>query len=234
VWSIECGEEPHYQRTLKSGVTIKRYRGREMLMRARMAVFGLVLVACTARGRSAPATSPQPSTIRLSVRARSDSFTAAAADYREMWKAEGARIVSAMESVSGLRFDAPPEPDTVIYVEVYEGVSYSGSRGIPPEAQRPMLMRASYPPDTKGATLVHELGHRLQIGIARRAGVDEHEVLALWLYDTWVLLWGKTFADSQVVVERRRRGPYARAWDAALALTAEERAARFRSLRAAR
>ena len=38
---------------------------------------------------------------------------------------------------------------------VYEGISNSGYKRIP------MRMRASYPPDTKRATLVHELAHRL-------------------------------------------------------------------------
>ena len=92
-----------------------------------------------------------------------------------------------------------------------------------------MMMRVSYPEATKRATLVHELGHRLQIGVA--GNEDEHEVLFLWLYDVWTTLWGKQFADEQVIVERARRGPYPRAWDAALALNANERAAKFRRLK---
>ena len=187
----------------------------------------LVLLHQTLFAQLSP--SPGPSVVRLSIQARSDSFATAAEEYREIWRKEGPRIIAAMEAVSGIRFDEPPAPDTLINVEVYEGVSYSGSRGLP--IDRPMLMRASYPLETKRATLVHELGHRLQIGIARNAAVDEHEVLALWLYDVWVLLWGKQFADEQVVVERQRRGPYPRAWDIALALSAPERAARFRALR---
>jgi hypothetical protein len=94
-----------------------------------------------------------------------------------------------------------------------------------------MRLRASYPADTKKATLVHELGHRLQTGVARRSGTDEHETLFLWLYDVWVDLWGREFADAQVLVERARRGPYPAAWDAALALDSAGRAARWRSLR---
>ena len=53
----------------------------------------------------------------------------------------------------------------------------------------------------------------------------------LWLYDAWVTLWGWAFADAQVAVERARRGPYPRAWDAALALDAAGRAARWKALR---
>ena len=114
--------------------------------------------------------------------------------------------------------------DTSIIAVVFEGVSNSGFR------DDPMRLRASYPSDTKRATLVHELGHRLQVGVAR-PGEDEHEVLFLWLYDTWVALWGRDFADAQVLVERARRGPYPKAWDAALALDSAGRAERFRRLR---
>ena len=130
-----------------------------------------------------------------------------------------------MERVTGIRFDSPPYADTLIGAVVFEGISNSGFR------ETPMRLRASYPTDTKKATLVHELGHRLQTGVARRSGVDEHEVLFLWLYDAWVALWGREFADAQVLVERARRGPYPAAWDAALALDAAGRAARWRSLR---
>ena len=145
-------------------------------------------------------------------------------DYETLWNAEGARIIEVMERVSGIRFDSPPYADTLIGAVVFEGVSNSGYR------ETPMRLRASYTPDTKKATLVHELGHRLQTGVARR-DEDEHEVLFLWLYDAWVELWGKEFADAQVLVERARRGPYPRAWDAALALDPPARAARFAALR---
>ena len=166
----------------------------------------------------------RPSPVRLVFRAESDSFSTARDAYEALWNAEGARIVEVMERVSGIRFDSPPYADTLIGAIVFEGVSYSGHR------ETPMRLRASYPPDTKKATLVHELGHRLQSGIARQDD-DEHEVLFLWLYDAWVELWGREFANAQVLVERARRGPYPAAWDAALALDAPARAARWRSLR---
>jgi hypothetical protein len=151
--------------------------------------------------------------------AESDSFAAAATEYTAIWRREGPRIIEAMERVSRIRFDSPPYADTAIRAIVFEGVSYSGYR------ERPMRLRASYPEPTKRATLVHELGHRLQVGVA--GAEDEHEVLFLWLYDVWVTLWGKQFADEQVLVEKARRGPYPRAWDAVLALSATERAAKF-------
>jgi len=188
-------------------------------------LFALLSWACASTAHpvlSGDATTP--SSVRVAFRAQSDSFTIARDDYDAIWRAEGHRIVETMERVSGLRFDSPPYADTSIVAIVFEGVSNSGYR------DDPMHLRASYPPDTKRATLVHELGHRLQVGVAR-PGEDEHGVLFLWLYDTWVALWGRKFADEQVLVERARRGPYPKAWDAALALDSAGRAARFRALR---
>ena len=178
--------------------------------------------SCAARNsETAPKVAPSP--VRVTFTAQSDSFTAAVREYTAIWNREGARIVAAMEQATGIRFDSPPYADTAIGAVVFEGVSNSGYR------ERPMMMRASYPDATKRATLVHELGHRLQIGVA--GDEDEHEVLFLWIYDVWTTLWGKQFADEQVLVERARRGPYPRAWDAALALNANERAAKFRRLK---
>jgi hypothetical protein len=53
------------------------------------------------------------------------------------------------------------------------------------------------------------------------------------LYDIWVALYGKDFADRNVIVESARKGihDYDSAWKWALALGAEERAARFKMLR---
>jgi hypothetical protein len=161
--------------------------------------------------------------VQVTFTAQSDSFATAAVEYTAIWRREGARIVATMERISGIRFDSPPYADTAIRAIVFEGVSNSGYR------ERPMRLRASYTEPTKRATLVHELGHRLQVGVA--GNEDEHEVLFLWLYDAWVALWGKQFADEQVLVEKARRGPYPRAWDAALALSATERAAKFARLR---
>ncbi len=129
-----------------------------------------------------------------------------------------------MERRSGIRFESPPYADTAITTMVFEGTSNSGYR------ERPMRLRASYPTATKRATLVHELGHRLQTGVAR-PNEDEHEVLFLWLYDTCVELWGTAFAEEKVQIEKARGGPYPRAWSNALSLDSRARAERFRALR---
>ena len=105
---------------------------------------------------------------------------------------------------------------------VYEGISNSGYR------DRPMRMRASYPPDTKRATLVHELAHRLISDLVPQH-VEEHPIIFLFVYDVWVKLWGQEFADEQVAVESERRGryDYESAWRDALALGPDGRAKRW-------
>jgi hypothetical protein len=91
-------------------------------------------------------------------------------------------------------------------------------------------MRASYPLETKRATLIHELGHRLQSTLFRYDEQD-HGPLFLGIYDVWSRLYGSAFADTQVEVERRRHGPYPAAWDSAMAVSADERMARWRKIR---
>jgi hypothetical protein len=49
---------------------------------------------------------------------------------------------------------------------------------------KPMQLRASYPSDTKNATLIHELGHRLQSDLFHH-DEDDHKYLFLWIYDVW-------------------------------------------------
>lgn len=168
-----------------------------------------------------------PAPVRLTVVAQADSFTNAARAYQEIWDADGARIIAAMERISGLRFASREYADTVIVARVTEAVSMSGYR------DTPMTLRASYPTDTKKATLIHELGHRLQSNLFRQ-NEQSHPYLFLWLYDTWVALYGQPFADEQVAVERARRGPYPAAWDFALGMSAAERASRWRAIVAER
>ena len=184
----------------------------------------LCLIVAIALGAGA-----QQPTHRVHIRfvPQSDSFAAAAREYERLWGAEGDRIIAVMERVSGLTFVYPQYADTAITAVVLEAPSYSGYR------DGTMQLRASYTTDTKKATLIHELGHRLQAGLFRH-DEEEHGPLFLWLYDTWVALYGKEFADAQVLVERQRGGPYPKAWDDALALTAQMRAARWKTLVAER
>jgi len=160
----------------------------------------------------------QENPLRIEFVPLSESFSQAAVEYQQIWEREKDRIVAAMEHRTGLQF-----PRAGITAIVYEGISFSGY------GSTPMRLRASLDLESKRGILVHELGHRLLGGIHRN---DQHPVLFLFLYDVWKELWGEAFADRQVRVESRRRGlyDYAGAWKAALSLSAEERAARLRSL----
>jgi hypothetical protein len=180
------------------------------------AILFLFVLACSS-GPS-PAEVGPVRVLRLEFVPESETFAAAVGEYERIWAADAARIVQTMQEVSGLTFT-----DSAVTAIVFEGVSSSGFRATP------MRLRASYPIDTKKATLIHELGHRLQSPLFRQQD-EEHAPLFLWLYDTWVRLYGREFADAQVAVEKRRRGPYVRAWDEALALSPEERAERWRAI----
>ena len=189
-------------------------------------VGSVVLPACHRVATGAPVT-PVPPHVRITFIPQSDSFAAAARDYERMWAVEGPRIVAAMERISGLTFVSQVYADTAITANVLEGASNSGFRN------SPMQLRASYSADTKKATIIHELGHRLQSGLFRREE-EEHGYLFLWIYDVWTTLYGREFADAQVVIEWARGGPYPKAWDEAMALTAPQRATRWRELVAER
>jgi hypothetical protein len=146
-----------------------------------------------------------------------ENFREATEEYRDIWAKEGSRIVEAMQRAAGLRFEPGP-----IEVSVYEGTSYSGERG-----GRPMVLRASYPNETKRGTLVHELAHRLAADVPFKG--DHHELIFLFVYDVWVELWGREFADQQVRIEGLRKGivDYEAIWKRTLALPAAERARRL-------
>ena len=180
-------------------------------------IVSLGILACTAAPSPSPGIAPGRA-LRIEFVPESETFAAAVGEYERIWATDAARIVRAMQDVSGLVFT-----DSAITAIVFEGVSSSGFR------DTPMRLRASYPLDTKKATLIHELGHRLQSPLFRRQD-EEHGPLFLWLYDVWVALYGKEFADAQVLVEKRRRGPYPRAWDEALSLSPGERAQRWKAI----
>lgn len=162
------------------------------------------------------------SPVRITFVAQSDSFASAVREYEQIWAVDGKRMVATMERIAGLSFRYAQFQDTAITATVLERASSSGFRD-----RSVMELRASYSADTKRATLVHELGHRLMAGLYRR-DEEEHGPLFLWIYDVWVALYGQSFADEQVAVERKRGGPYPAAWDAALKLSAAERAVRWR------
>jgi len=149
-------------------------------------------------------------------------FAPGAEEYERIWRADGARIVAALESTSGLVF--PASPIDVIVSEGRPMTSFDG---------RSMRLRATYSPDYKKATLVHELGHRLAFTLPRTGELDDHRLLYLFLYDAWSDLYGPEFAERMASIERRIPGPYDydAAWTWALRQSREQRQDRLRAFR---
>jgi hypothetical protein len=142
--------------------------------------------------------------------------------YRRLWSAEGPQIVAALERVSGFAFaDRPLE---IILRDGRPMTGYGCSA---------IRLRGTYAGPTAVGTLIHELGHCLSAAMPRTAGLDDHRLLYLFLYDVWTDLYGRDFADGMVRLERRipTGYDYDAAWTWALAMTREERQARLRELR---
>lgn len=158
-------------------------------------------------------------TVSFSPESKKPAFETAVGEYASIWAAEGDRVIAAMEKISTLRF-----PEKNVKAQIYEGPSFSGRGGAP------MRLRASYQAEEKKGTLVHELGHRMNAQLkVRPADLDEHRLLFLYLYDLYVDLYGKEFADRQVAFGKTLKGlyDYEGAWNWALAMSREERLGQF-------
>jgi hypothetical protein len=160
---------------------------------------------------------------------KNQAFDAATDEYRRIWVAEGSRIIEAMERISTLKF-----PEKRVDVEIYEGTSFAGLRmnrdGVPVGTSGPIRMRASYQADVKKGSLIHELGHRMNVQLRKRPqALDDHRLLFLYLYDLYEDLYGKEFADGQVAFGKTLKGlyDYEAAWNWALAMSRQERLSRF-------
>lgn len=158
----------------------------------------------------------------VSFSAPDPAFAPAADEYRDIWESEGGRIAAALEAASGLTFPAERIDVTV-----------SGGRPMTSFDGRSMRLRADYSPAYKKATLVHEMGHSLAFTLGRPEGLDDHQLLYLFLYDAWTDLYGADFADRMASIERRIGPDYDLAWDWALAMTREQRQAKLKALRSA-
>ena len=149
-------------------------------------------------------------------------FAETAEYYRQLWREDGGRIVAVLERESGFAF-----PDRSLEIILRDGRPMTGF------GCSAIRLRGTYTGPTAVGTLVHELGHCLTAQMPRTAGLDDHRLLYLFLYEAWTDLYGRDFADRMVRIERRIPGAYdyAAAWDWALGMTREERKARLRALR---
>lgn len=166
--------------------------------------------------------------VKLSFVADSEQYAQVAKQNQTTWNTEGQGMMQAMEEVSGLKF----EPID-IQVIIRAGPSVTGSRN------GPMRLNVRYP---LRMTLLHELGHRLNGQITNpkkergglEAALEEHKFLYLYLYDVWVKLYGKSFADSSVTAERKWKdlGLYFidSAWEWALSMNQQQRASKLKEL----
>jgi hypothetical protein len=136
-----------------------------------LCAFWIIASSVTAQDRAAPVA------IHFEPESPTEAFIKAVAEYDTLWKAEGVRMVEAMERITGLPFE-----ERAIKAVIYEGTSFSGS------GDRPMRLRASYPAEVKKATLIHELLHRMLGRVKVTSEIDEHRKIFLVLYDIWVAL----------------------------------------------
>jgi hypothetical protein len=153
-------------------------------------------------------------------------FTAAhgyaARTYEQIWQEFGERIVAALEVRTCLPFS-----EATVTAVVDDATSHSGGPA------HPMRLRASYAPDVKQSTLVHELGHRhLWQLVERLDDVDGHMTLYLVLDRVWADVWGEEFAEERVRGESTwfAEYDYANAWSWARSLSDDERARTWNEL----
>ena len=144
-------------------------------------------------------------------------------EYEKIWQEESKKIIEAFEKVGRLKF-----LENEIKVIVYEGISRSGMN-----ESDPMRLRASYSSDIKKATLIHELGHRFLFRFDnKKQNFDDHQILFLILYDIWTELYGREYADHQVLIESARKGvyDYEKTWKWAIDLGKKKRAKMFKQI----
>lgn len=148
-------------------------------------------------------------------------FEETAQYYRQLWQAEGPRIMAALERESGFAF--PDRPLEIILRDARPMTGYGCTA---------IRLRGTYTGPIAVGTLIHELGHCLTAQMPRTSGLSDHRLLYLFLYDTWTSLYGSEFADRMVSLERRIQGDdYDAAWTWALTMTREERKAWLQALR---
>ena len=160
--------------------------------------------------------------LKLKFTPENKNSVEAAKSYAKIWQKEGNRIVTAIENSTNLEFK-----DKFIEVTVFEGISQS----------HPMKLRASYDDETKTATLVHELLHRISADymLKKPDPIDDlslglHKQIDLVLYDLWTGLFGEDVANRQVENESSRTALYKQAWEWALSLSKKQRAEIFAKL----
>jgi len=157
-------------------------------------------------------------------------YSEAVEGYERIWKEDGGKMVGILEKISGLKFK-----ETLINVVVFKARM--------PSHAYPMALRADLSEERMRAVLIHELGHRLLNGngikLVGKGGkpaadmeLEQHKNLSLILYDVWVEVYGKDFADRNVDLDftLKRTTALRKAWKWALKFSKEERKRKFQEL----
>jgi len=154
-------------------------------------------------------------------------FEKAAKEYEMIWRKENKKILQSFNKISSLKFK-----EKEINALISNEIPYS----------TPLQLKAKATINEKRAILIHELCHRLLVGneIKLKGIVNEsnyslivHKLVDLILFDIWVDLYGKEFANAQVEIEKKvwnknSLNPYTKAWDWALSMSHEERQKEFK------
>jgi len=147
----------------------------------------------------------------------------AAKEYIQIWGKDGNKIVETIEKASGQKFKFK-----TIRAIIYEGTCHS----------YPLRLRASLVENDKKAAIVHEIVHinlsdQTHDLLKKKKIQNPHQFTNLILYDIWLDLYGKDFADEQVERESKFTNKfynYKSSWDWAMGFNKEERAKKFKEL----
>lgn len=153
-------------------------------------------------------------------------FIEAAKEYQKIWQKEGVKIIETIERISRLTFKTK-----FITAVVFDGdQSYS----------YPLKLRYDYSYEKKKGVLIHELCHRLMLDNNIKTKKQQtlslftlkiHKRIFLILYDIWVELYGKKFAQDQVAREIKfTDSSYKGAWEWVLSFDELTRARAFKEL----
>ena len=151
-----------------------------------------------------------------------DEIQNAAKVYQAIWNKEGEQIVKTIKNHTNLSFLG----------NELEALVYNGR-----PRSLPLSFSYKYKSTGKRASMIHELLHKLFYDNkvdTNEVGQDplkSHKILDLVLYDIWESAYNKEFADFALGIEKSYNQLfYNEAWDWALSMTKEERAAEFKKL----
>lgn len=138
-------------------------------------------------------------------------FIEGAEDYKKIWQADGEKISTVIENISGFKFRA----------EEYNAIILDNK----PSGSYPLILLSSYPFEKKQSTLIHELTHKVlpRTEAMKQSELENHKVLNLILYEIWIEVYGMEFADNAIKGEIIWSDIYKEAWNWAISLSKEER-----------